>query len=568
MKHYFGINVGAHDSSVCHVRIADEIEVTVYEEERFTRQKHKGLFPYTGVAHMMDELKTIPVVWENVGATNYMDDLEVGYVHTSKRAYFDEFVTAKGCGFLTLRNSHLKSVTHHEAHLFSVLPQVKEENALIMVADSCGSPIEWAKEKAIFPFPHTGPTLGHENVTVYRKRGQAIECMLKIPTRHLVNGACDAEIASEVYCKTADFVFGSWIHCGKLMGLAAYHQGPVLSVHDLLTALDEELYAPVKTKEEFDQLPKQKFQYFSLLAASAQYFFEEWFMKIFRDLSSREKERIPVYLTGGSALNCLLNTRLLNDGLFSKVQCVAFPNDEGVSIGAALAAAYKNGDYRIGIQQMAPAAFLGSDKSLLTGEALRETFRDFNTSWLRKNYQDVASLLLDGKVVAWVFGRSECGPRALGHRSLLANPFQAGIKQRMNDTYKMREAFRPYGVSVLAEDACKYFEVQSNFESPYMSFTPRVRSEFRDLLKEVMQPDGSLRVQTVTEQEVELGDLLKSFRCQAGHGILLHTSLNLMGQPILETTQDVRRMMLEREETPFVVNDLLIIKEMKHVKNT
>lgn len=561
MKHYFGINVGTHDSSVCHLTIDQSISVTVYEEERFTHQKHKGLFPYTGVSRMMDELAGVAISAENVGATNFMDSLEDGYIHTSKKLHFEEFLRAKKCEFLTPRNSALKNITHHEAHLFSVLPQVSEENALIVVADSCGSPMEWAEKNAIFPFPQSGQRLGHENVSVYRKNGDKIECILKIPTRHLINGTCDAEIASEVYCKTADFVFGSWIHCGKLMGLAAYHTGAVLSANDLLSVLDEGSYAPVKTKQEFDGLSRERFQHLSLLAASAQHFFEEWFMEIFQRLSSGENKKLPLYLTGGSVLNCLLNTRLYSERLFAKVHCVAFPNDEGVSIGAALAAAYKNGDYLLHKHRMTASPFLGSEKSLLVGESLKEQFASLQTRWLHSDYKNVAQALFDGSVVGWVFGRSECGPRALGHRSMLASAFRSGIKQRMNDQYKMRESFRPYGISILAEDVVKYFEVESDFTSPYMSFTPKVRKEYQELLKEVIQPDGSLRVQTVTEQESELCSLLKDFKTISGHGILLHTSLNLMGLPILETTHDVRNMILETEQTIFVINDLLIIKE-------
>jgi len=564
MKQYLGINIGTHDSSVCHVTITDEsVDVTVFEEERFSREKHKGLFPYASIARLVNEVDVTKIPATHVGATSFMDTLLESYANSEKKLFFRDFVDAKNCGLLTAQNEHLKHITHHEAHLFSVLPQVAEELALIVVADSCGSPMLWGRQNSLFPYPAGCDSRGHENVSVYLKRGSNIECVLKVPTQHLINGACDADIASEVYCKTADFVFGHWFHCGKLMGLAAYHQGAVLSKEALLKALEEDEYAPIKTKEKFDALTGEQFAYMARLAASAQAFFEDWFYQLFQKLKTDIPEATALYFTGGSALNCLLNTKVVNDKLFRKFHCVAFPNDEGVAIGAALAAAFKKGDYVLHKQFMSPSAYLGSKGSIATGEKLRDSFKNFDVRMLQGDYQMVANQLNGGDVVAWVHGRSECGPRALGHRSLLASAFTPGIKQQLNNRYKHRESFRPYGISILAEDVARYFEVEPGFQSPYMSFTPTVRVEYRDLLKEVIQPDNSLRVQTVTGLEPELEALLVSYKAISGHGILLHTSLNEMGKPIVETTQDVSLMLNEGSVKYLVINELFVTSEKK-----
>lgn len=559
MKNYFGINVGKHDSSVCHVTIGSEISVTVYEEERYARKKHKGLFPYAAVGRMLEEVAVGSVSPGQVGATNFMETLEEGYVHTSKKHFFEDFLKIKKCELLTDRNPLLKKITHHEAHLFSVLPQISEASALVVVADSCGSPLEWARSQAIFPFPRSSNgDIGHENVSVYLKTGASITCLKKIPTYHLVNATCDAAIASEVYCKTANFVFGSWEHCGKLMGLAAFHQGPLLEEGELLKALDDMPYEPARTKADFDQLSEERFKFFACLAASAQKYFEEWFLALFADLKQEFSVPPTLYFLGGSALNCLLNTRMQVEKTFDDVKCIAYPNDEGASIGAAIAAAYQNGDYVVGQQSMNPTAFLGSSHSLKAAPVLHE-----KSLYSEKvaNYAEMAQLLLEGEVVAWVFGRSECGPRALGHRSLLASAFVPGIKQKMNQEFKQRESFRPYGVSILAEDVADYFAVSDNFRSPFMSFTPQVRSTQTGLLKEVLQPDGSLRVQTVTLMEPELRELLLEFKKISGHGILLHTSLNSMGQPIIETTSDLMSFMEQGPVEHWVINNVYVKKQ-------
>lgn len=559
LKHYLGINVGAHDSSVCHLTIGDEsVDATVFEEERFSREKHKGLFPFASIARLTNEVDVATIPWEHVGATSFLENLPKSFSIVEKKIFFNEFVEAKNCGLLTSRNARLRQVTHHEAHLFSVLPQVGEDSALIVVADGCGSPMTWASENAILPFPAGCRLAGHENVSVYLKRGVDLECVLKISTQQLVDGSHEAELASEVYCKAADFVFGHWFHCGKLMGLVAYHHGEVLSKEELLRVLNEDSDLPARTKAGFDALPAERLAYLARLAASAQRMFEDWFLQLFAQLKDRFPDVPNLYFTGGSALNCLLNSTVLKRQLFRKFHCIAFPNDEGVAIGAALAAAYQNGDYEVGTHFMAPSPFLGSPASLGTKEKMRALFADYSARSLDGDYSQVAHLLQAGRVVAWVFGRSECGPRALGHRSLLASAFEPGVKSLLNDRYKKRESFRPYGISVLAEDVARYFEVGPEFSSPYMSFTPTVRAEYRDLLKEVLQPDNSLRVQTVTAQECELHAVLLSFKALSGHGILVHTSLNAMGAPIVETADDVHALMQEQTVEYLVINDLLV----------
>jgi carbamoyltransferase len=153
--------------------------------------------------------------------------------------------------------------------------------------------------------------------------------------------------------------------------------------------------------------------------------------------------------------------------------------------------------------------------------------------------------LAKGLVVAWFQGRSESGPRALGNRSILANPMVAGLKDRLNAEIKFREDFRPYGCSVLQECAHEYFEVEKGFNNPYMSFAVKTRENQRRRLSQVTHIDGSSRMQTVGKAQNPLFyELIKAFGEKTGLNCLLNTSLNIMGEPIVETAEDARKFLL------------------------
>jgi carbamoyltransferase len=148
-----------------------------------------------------------------------------------------------------------------------------------------------------------------------------------------------------------------------------------------------------------------------------------------------------------------------------------------------------------------------------------------------------AGALADGSIAAWFRGGSEFGPRALGHRSILADPRRSDIRNIINTTIKLREDFRPFAPSVLAEEAPTYFEC--DFESPYMILVAPVRPEWRDVMPAVVHLDGSARIQTVTmESDPEYYKLLRRFKTVAGIGVLLNTSLNKRGMPIVETPEE------------------------------
>jgi predicted NodU family carbamoyl transferase len=148
-----------------------------------------------------------------------------------------------------------------------------------------------------------------------------------------------------------------------------------------------------------------------------------------------------------------------------------------------------------------------------------------------------AELLADGKIVAWFQAGSEFGPRALGHRSILADPRRSGVRDFINRHIKLREDFRPFAPAVLREDVSTYFQTER--DSPYMLLVDQIRDEWRDRLRSIVHEDGSCRVQTVTpDWNPQFYRLLQEFKKVTGVSVLLNTSFNGRGMPIVETPQD------------------------------
>jgi carbamoyltransferase len=177
--------------------------------------------------------------------------------------------------------------------------------------------------------------------------------------------------------------------------------------------------------------------------------------------------------------------------------------------------------------------------------------------------RDTARLLSEGHVFAWFQGRSEFGPRALGNRSILADPRKAEMKDKLNKRVKHRQAFRPFAPVVLAERANEIFE--GDEESPFMLLVKRVRPQWRDKIPAIVHVDGTARVQTVRQDQNErLYGLLKEFDAITGVPVLLNTSLNVKGEPIVETPADALACFLGTGIDYLALHDMLIAKNRFH----
>ena len=237
-------------------------------------------------------------------------------------------------------------------------------------------------------------------------------------------------------------------------------------------------------------------------------------------------------LAGGVALNCVANSRIWREGPFETVWVQPASGDSGTALGAALWTAHELGD---------PVAPMGT-------AALGRGFSDEELGeWLRRAELEgerpddiaeaVAEVLADGGVVAWFQGRSEFGPRALGHRSLLCDPRRRDDLERMNDI-KGREQFRPIAPMVLAERAHELFDA-GPIPSEYMLFTHRVKPKWRDRIPAVTHVDGSARIQTVAaEDEPVVARMLAAFERRTGVPVVVNTSLNTAGRPMVDDPRD------------------------------
>ncbi|MEW2372006.1 carbamoyltransferase C-terminal domain-containing protein [Streptomyces sp. NPDC006656] len=265
-------------------------------------------------------------------------------------------------------------------------------------------------------------------------------------------------------------------------------------------------------------------------AASAQAVLEETLLDLARWLHGRTGDQV-LTLAGGVALNCVANARLSREGPFSRVWVQPAAGDAGTALGSALLVAAADGD--------AVAPMEGADLG-------REWSDAELAGWLKSAAvpfdrpadiaDTVAEALADNAVVAWFQGRSEYGPRALGHRSLLAHPGHAGNLERLNDV-KGREQFRPVAPMVLAERAAEIFD--GPLPSPYMLFVHDVRPGWAERIPAVVHVDGTARIQTVDEaREPLVARMLRSFEQRTGLPVVVNTSLNTAGRPMVDDPRD------------------------------
>ena len=264
---------------------------------------------------------------------------------------------------------------------------------------------------------------------------------------------------------------------------------------------------------------------------------------------------------GGCALNTLANTRILQATPFEHIAVFPAAGDNGLSVGAALYGAHVLcGQPRFPTSPgwRGRAVYLGRE---YPDEAINAALADAPVLASRPTdlEHEVAHTLADGACVAVCRGRSEIGPRALGNRSLLALPGPTQMRDHVNLNVKERESLRPLAPVVPLEDVDTYFEGLD--ESPYMLFVAHVREEFRDRLGAVMHVDGTARVQTVrAEDNAFLHDLLDIVGEMTGMPVLLNTSLNLPGKPIVETPADALELFIERPIDALVLGDRLVRK--------
>jgi carbamoyltransferase len=325
------------------------------------------------------------------------------------------------------------------------------------------------------------------------------------------------------------------------------------------------------------------------IAASVQAVLEEAVLALTRGLAAEYPHK-NLCLAGGVALNCVANGRILRDGKFEQIWIQPAAGDAGGAVGAALAGyhAFADGGRRTNSASAGDfmgGAFLGPSFSQteiaqrLLAEGARFDTLDDETILL----DQTAKALADGRAVGWFQGRMEFGPRALGNRSILADPRSAEMQKVLNLKVKYRESFRPFAPAVLAEDARDWFDLDR--PSPYMLLVAEVAHRRRrdlnaddrcrgglDKLKTlrseipaVTHVDYSARVQTVhRETNPRFHGLLRAFKQKTGCPVLVNTSFNVRGEPIANTPEDAFRCLMGTEIEMLVIGNCVLHKERQN----
>ena len=317
------------------------------------------------------------------------------------------------------------------------------------------------------------------------------------------------------------------------------------------------------------------------LAASIQAVTEEIVLRLTRALA-RESGSRNLCLAGGVALNCVANGRVLRDGAFENVWVQPAAGDAGGALGAALAAWYTH----LGNERPVPTgdgmsgACLGPEYGQADIEArLQHAGARFETVDDATLIDATAQALADGQAVGWMQGRMEFGPRALGNRSILADPRSPSMQRTLNLKVKYREDFRPFAPSVLREDVADWFDLDT--DSPYMMLVAGVHPQRRRSLlpaeaartgldrlgvahsdvPAVTHVDGSARIQTVDRAtNPRYHALIERFRALTGCPVLVNTSFNVRGEPIANTPEDAFRCFMGSELDLLVVGNCMLRK--------
>lgn len=357
----------------------------------------------------------------------------------------------------------------------------------------------------------------------------------------------------------------------KLMGLASYGRPRddyermlrgLIEVDGVLTVMPSRSHAKniagFARLLEMRRTPGVPALEYADLARTMQKVFSDVMLEVLTNLHARFGGEHLVY-TGGCALNSAFNGEIPVRTGYREVYVPAAPADNGNAIGAALMALTRAG-HRIDAMRPGASSYLGST---MTGKGLSRLLEfsglDVQTLGEDALCDAVAGYLAEGRIVGWVQGRAEFGPRALGNRSILADPRSPDVKERINARVKFREEFRPFAPSILAEHGSEYFE---HFQmSPYMERTLRFKDEVVDRVPGVVHVDQTGRLQTVTpEENPRYHKLISRFHARTGVPILLNTSFNVMGKPIAHSVEDALSVFYTSGVDVLVIENHVIVK--------
>ncbi len=568
MTSILGISAFYHDSAACVLK--DGVIIAAAQEERFTRRKHDPSYPYNAIEFVLNysnlELNEIDQIvffekpflkFERLLET-YVAFAPKGFISFSKAMplWIREKLFQKNYLFNKLKD-HDKNYNsdeniffsdHHLSHAASAFFPSPFNEAVVLTADGVG---EWA------------------TTTVAVGKGNDLKIKKEIHFPHSLG----------LLYSSFTYYTGFKVNSGeyKLMGLAPYgnpiYEDKIKKLVDIKSdgsfRLNQKYFnyatGLTMTNEKFHNLfgqkprdpKKEKITQFHMdIAASIQKVTEEIMIKLAKDI--RQEYNIKnLCLAGGVALNCVANGKILQEKIFENIWIQPAAGDAGGSLGAALALWYieQKNKRVVNPNDDMKGSYLGTEFDQVEIEKeLISVGANFETLEYENLINKTAEYLSKEKAIGWFQGRMEFGPRALGCRSILGDPRSDKMQKNLNLKVKYRESFRPFAPSILKEDLSDWFNI--NVESPYMLLVADVRSDKKIKMSEeqeklfgieklnikrseipaVTHVDYSARIQTVTkETNKPYYDLIAKFKEKTGCPVIVNTSFNVRGEPIVNT---------------------------------
>lgn len=544
--------------------VVDGVIAAAAAEERFTGEKQTGAFPAGAINYcLLENRLRLSQIDEIVHSFDFFPYEKVWRRNPSSADVYDAvysreaFLRSVSAHFPEFPAERIHHVSHHLAHAASTYFTSGWNECLVVVVDGMGEV---------------------ESVTVYHARDGRLKKLRSISALHSIG------ILYSLMTLHLGFDFNGDEY--KVMGLAPYGDPrkyrrffddtvqlqpegvvriPLLSMNrngegedNYRTArrfLDSEL-GPRRLKD--DDIGTRQ----SDIAAALQECLERTLIHICSHFQKETSLR-RLALAGGVALNCTANGKLVRSGLFDEVYVQPAAGDDGTALGAALYRAslhHEVRNVRFPVPFFGPASSTGQIEAALREYGEQIEVRQFPR--LEDVCCEASRWIADGRVIAWHRGKMEYGPRALGNRSILADPGHPEMRDRINAMVKMREAFRPFAPAVSLEQAHVWFDMSPGTELPYMITTVDVREAHRKSLPAITHVNGSARVQTVSSRDnPDFHALLKHVGQRTGREMVLNTSFNVKGQPMVNTAMEAVRTFLGTGIEALFIENFLVTRK-------
>jgi len=548
-----GLNAAWHDTAA--VLLRDGRVEAAIEEERLNRIKHTNAFPKNAIMFCLKQaaVRLVDIdcialnfsersIWQQIDNRVYSQTVPTAL---SPSAYAIKLFSDAG---LEIDPSKVRFVAHHVSHAASASFLSGFDKSLILSLDGIGSDSE----------------IDNASGALFRTRDYAME-RLRTFNREESLGFLYGQVTKLLGFREFDEY--------KVMGLASYGDSSVYrQLFGECRTLDNDGYYSIDRRKLIERLltirdavsknssSLQSFK--SNIAAACQECLEEIVLHLLK-YSVRITDINRLAMAGGVALNCALVAQIHRSGLFKNIFVQPAAHDAGGALGAGLFVAFEEGDLRAKPEQNRSVYWggrVGSDDEV---ERILQRWSLF-VSWEKRQRiaKCTAERLASGGIIGWVQGRSEFGPRALGNRSILADPRSRDNRDTVNKVVKIREDFRPFAPSVIEEMADRYFEMPKDCEKlPFMLSLVNVRREKIEKLGAVTHVDGTARIQTVNRDVNPLyWQLIHEFGNITGVYAVLNTSFNNSAEPIIESAEDAIVSFLTTGLSNLVIHNFWINK--------